>query len=98
WTPSGCAIMCSRRRVCSPRRDSSTSRGARRIPEQLFPPALHRYKLQRMNDAELASEAARTLAKLRWGPTVVTRAVETLAQRSGELTADQRTLLAKLAA
>lgn len=42
-----------------------------------------------MTDTQ-ASEAARSLANTRWAGQVVTRALETLASRSDELTDEQR--------
>jgi hypothetical protein len=44
--------------------------------------------LVRMADAD-ASEAARSLANARWRGQVITRALRTLAERSGELSPDQ---------
>jgi hypothetical protein len=42
-----------------------------------------------MDDAQQASEAARSLANARWRGQVISRAINTLASRSGELTAEQ---------
>jgi hypothetical protein len=42
-----------------------------------------------MTDPQEASEAARALANARWRGQVISRAISTLASRSGELTEDQ---------
>jgi hypothetical protein len=52
------------------------------------------YRLIRMADAQNPASA---LAKMRWGSTVVDRAVETIAGRSDELTDAQRVRLRELA-
>ena len=38
-----------------------------------------------MSDADTASEAARTLSRLRWGDQVVRRAVQTVVSRADQL-------------
>jgi len=50
-----------------------------------------------MADAHDASEAARSLANQRWRGQVITRAIRTLAERSGELDAAQLADLRRIA-
>jgi hypothetical protein len=50
-----------------------------------------------MPDAQDASEAARSLANVRWRGQVISRAIAELARRSGELSAAQLAQLAPFA-
>jgi hypothetical protein len=53
--------------------------------------------LLRMSGAQDASEAGRALAQRRWGSTVITRSIQTLVERRGELGPAEREALAFLA-